>query len=87
MATRKLTRKSITRRKRTPDLRKLAEAAHADAASIATSLDLLLSTEKETVLDDDTRTLITTGIQSKCNACCAMLESIAKTLGGEAVQL
>ena len=75
-------RKSITRRRRSPDLRRLAQAAHADAASIATSLDLLLSTEKETVIDDDTRTLITSGIAHKCAACCAMLESIAKALGG-----
>lgn len=76
------TRKKIVRRKRTPDLRRLAEAAHADAASIATSLDILLATEKETLLDTDTQALITSGIRSKCLTCCATLQHIEQLLGG-----
>ena len=75
------TRKRITRRKRTPDLRRLAEAAHADAASIATSLSLLLSTEKESLLDPDTQALITSGIRSKCLSCCSVLQNIEMLLG------
>jgi hypothetical protein len=75
-------RKSNTRRKKTPDLRRLAQAAHADAASIATSLNLLLATEKETVIDADTNALITSGIQAKCLSCCAVLQNIATALGG-----
>jgi len=75
-------RKRIVRRKRTPDLRRLAQAAHADAASIATSLDTLLATEKETVLDTDTQALITSGIRSKCLTCCATLQHIEQLLGG-----
>ena len=81
MAPRKVTRKSVTRRKRTPDLRRLAEAAHADAASIATSLSLLLSTEQETLLDPDTQALITSGIRSKCLTCCSVLQNIEMLLG------
>ena len=77
----KHTRKSVTRRKRTPDLRRLAEAAHADAASIATSLSLLLSTEQETLLDPDTQALITSGIRSKCLTCCSVLQNIEQLLG------
>jgi len=76
------TRKRITRRKRSPDLRRFAQAAHADAASIATSLDLLLSTEQETLLDSDTQALITSGIRSKCLTCCATLQHIEQLLGG-----
>lgn len=75
------TRKSITRRKRTPDLRRLAEAAHADAASIATSLSLLLSTEKEALLDSDTQALIVSGVRSKCLTCCSVLQNIEMLLG------
>ena len=81
MATRKVIRKSITRRKRSPDLRRFAQAAHADAASIATSLDLLLSTEQENMLDPDTQALITSGIRSKCLSCCATLQHIEQLLG------
>jgi len=77
----KHTRKSVTRRKRTPDLRRLAEAAHADAASIATSLGLLLSTEQETLIDPDTQALITSGIRSKCLTCCSVLQNIEMLLG------
>ena len=75
------TRKKIVRRKRTPDLRRLAQAAHADAASIATSLSLLLSTEQETLLDPDTQALITSGIRSKCLTCCSVLQNIEMLLG------
>lgn len=82
MATRKVTRKSITRRKRSPDLRRFALAAHAEAASIATSLDLLLATEAEGSLDPDTNALITSGIRSKCLTCCATLQHIEQLLGG-----
>ena len=81
MTPRKVTRKSITRRKRSPDLRRFAQAAHADAASIATSLDLLLSTEQENMLDPDTQALITSGIRSKCLSCCSVLQNIEMLLG------
>jgi hypothetical protein len=76
------TRKRITRRKRNPDLRALANAAHNEAASSATSLDLLLATEKETVLDPDTQALIASGIRSKCLTACASLQHIEQLLGG-----
>jgi hypothetical protein len=73
-------RKKIVRR--TPDLRRLAQAAYNDAASIATSLDLLFATEKETALDPDTQAVIVSGIRSKCLTACATLQHIEQLLGG-----
>lgn len=68
-------------RKRNPDLRKLANAAHADSASVATALAVLYETEKEVLLDVDTRNLIVSGIRSKCLTCCATLQHIEQLLG------
>ncbi len=82
MTPRKYNRKPITRRRRAPDLRRLAQAAHNDAASVATSLDLLLSAQKEYALDPDTQALIANGIRSKCLTCCATLQHIEQLLGG-----
>ena len=69
-------------RKRNPDLRALANAAHADAASVATALAVLVEAEKETVIDPDTRALIVAGIRNKCTVACATLQAIETALGG-----
>jgi hypothetical protein len=71
-------------RKKNPDLRTLANAANVDTASVATALAVLYETEREVVIDADTRALIVSGIRSKCLTACASLQHIEQLLGGSA---
>ena len=82
MTPRKMTRQSVTRRKRSPEDRRFAQSAYAEAASIATSLGLLLATEAEGSLDSDKNALSVSGIHSKCLTACATLPHLEQRLGG-----
>src|SRR5688572_16709170 len=65
------------------DVRRFAEAAHADTASIATSLALLLEPEPSILLDPTERKMIQAGIKSKCITAIANLQIIANVMGGD----
>ena len=67
-------------RRQPPDVQKLAAAAHADVASLATSLSLLA--ESRHILLEAEQAEITAGIRSKCMCAIMALRVIVETKGG-----
>ena len=72
------------RRRRPHDVRRFANAAHADVASVASNLDLLIESYATITIDLNTQLLIQAGIKSKCLTAIANLQIIAAMMGGAA---
>lgn len=66
---------------RKPDPKRLANTAAADCASVATAVSLLVDAQKETLIDEELRLLITKSIVAQCDAVCEMLRTVASVIG------
>ena len=71
------------RRRRPHDVRRFANAAHADVASVASNLALLIESYATITIDLNTQQLIQAGIKSKCLTAIANLQIIATMMGGD----
>ena len=71
------------RRRRPHDVRRFANAAHADVASVASNLALLIEAYPSITIDHDTQRLIQAGIKSKCLTAIANLQIIVAMMGGD----
>ena len=73
----------IPRPKRPHDVRRFANAAQADVASVASNLALLIEAYPSVTIEPDTQRLIQAGIKSKCLTAIANLQIIVAMMGGD----